>query len=557
VLYLVSSTQAGTNTTNLDQVYIEGGAMVGSVTNNRGVLVKTMQGTNQAAFVATGLTSSNRVHLLLGNYTLPTGAWGIYSGLSDASYLQGNLLLANATDDGVNKLQVTGAAKVTGQLTLGSTITNGTYTYTLPSATGTLALTSQIPTVSGTTNYISKFTGSTTLGNSLVYDDGTNVGISTNNPLYKLESVKDITYADNIVNGDAQFSVAGSTTRTKRMTFGYDTNSSNGFGFIKTGNQGIAYTPLYLNPSASGLAGGISIGYQPSAVTPPASGLVIQGNTIIGTTTDAGYKLDVNGTGRFANTITVTGTSNSKINLYSNFSGGNVGMSFFNTSNVENIYFNSANGSINCTGPVNGGAATFSSSVTATQFNAFNDRNYLARGSFRLTSSTNNASALDISVGDNTTYINGNYYGGGNDNTIIIGTYANLSNQLVLKPSGNVLIGTTTDNSGKLQVNGQAQANEFFSTTTLISIPSSATTIFTSTGLGGVWLVSYNVAGNPSQVGYAIVGNAFGSTLTLLASAAGSQTALSISGLNLQLSQSAGGSINTRVNVIKLATTYG
>ena len=140
VLYLVSSTQSGTTTTNLDQVYVEGGTMSGTVTNNRGVLVKTMQGTNQAAFVATGLTSSNRVHLLLGNYTLPTGAWGIYSALTDASYLQGNLLLGSATDDGVNKLQVTGATKITGQLTLGSTITNGTYTYTLPSATGTLAL---------------------------------------------------------------------------------------------------------------------------------------------------------------------------------------------------------------------------------------------------------------------------------------------------------------------------------------------------------------------------------------------------------------------------------
>ena len=144
VLYLVSSTQSGTTTTNLDQVYVEGGTMSGTVTNNRGVLVKTMQGTNQAAFVATGLTSSNRVHLLLGNYTLPTGAWGIYSALTDASYLQGNLLLGSATDDGVNKLQVTGATKITGQLTLSSTITNGTYTYTLPSATGTLSLTSDL-----------------------------------------------------------------------------------------------------------------------------------------------------------------------------------------------------------------------------------------------------------------------------------------------------------------------------------------------------------------------------------------------------------------------------
>jgi hypothetical protein len=35
---------------------------------------------------------------------------------------------------------------------------------------------------SGTTNYISKFTGSTTLGNSLVFDNGTNVGIGTVTP---------------------------------------------------------------------------------------------------------------------------------------------------------------------------------------------------------------------------------------------------------------------------------------------------------------------------------------------------------------------------------------
>ena len=88
-------------------------------------------------------------------------------------------------------------------------------------------------------------------------------------------------------------------------------------------------------------------------------------------------------------------------------------------------------------------AATFSSSVTATQFNAVNDRNFLARGSFRLTSPTNNASNLDISVWDNTTNINGNYYSGGNDNTIIIGTYAKYTNQLVLKPSGNIGIGVT------------------------------------------------------------------------------------------------------------------
>ena len=48
---------------------------------------------------------------------------------------------------------VTGTGKFSGILTLGSTISNGTYAYTLPSATGTLALTSDIPSVTGYVPY--------------------------------------------------------------------------------------------------------------------------------------------------------------------------------------------------------------------------------------------------------------------------------------------------------------------------------------------------------------------------------------------------------------------
>ena len=40
---------------------------------------------------------------------------------------------------------------------------------------------------SGTTNYISKFTGSTTLGNSLIWDNGTNVGIGNTNTSYTFD----------------------------------------------------------------------------------------------------------------------------------------------------------------------------------------------------------------------------------------------------------------------------------------------------------------------------------------------------------------------------------
>jgi len=151
----------------------------------------------------------------------------------------GNVSINNTND--TYKLDVTGTGRYTGQLRLESTITDGTNTYTLPSATGTLALTSQLTggtvtsvglssatsgvtigstpittsgtitlaiatasgsqqgllsstdwttfnnkqnaltnpvTGTGTTNYLPKFTGTSTIGNSQIFDNGTNVGIN-------------------------------------------------------------------------------------------------------------------------------------------------------------------------------------------------------------------------------------------------------------------------------------------------------------------------------------------------------------------------------------------
>jgi hypothetical protein len=96
--------------------------------------------------------------------------------------LDGNVGINTIANAGF-RLDVNGTGRYTGQLTLGSTITNGTYTYTLPSATGTLALTSNITSaISGTTNYVPKFTSANVIGNSLIYDNGTNVGIGTTSP---------------------------------------------------------------------------------------------------------------------------------------------------------------------------------------------------------------------------------------------------------------------------------------------------------------------------------------------------------------------------------------
>ena len=43
-----------------------------------------------------------------------------------------------------------------------------------------------VTSVQPTTNYLSKFTGNSTIANSLVYDNGTNVGIGTTAPVAKL-----------------------------------------------------------------------------------------------------------------------------------------------------------------------------------------------------------------------------------------------------------------------------------------------------------------------------------------------------------------------------------
>jgi hypothetical protein len=94
---------------------------------------------------------------------------------------------------------------------------------------------------SGTTNYISKFTGSTTLGNSQIFDNGTNVGIGTATPGYKLE-----------VNGTTKITATFGAELSPALTSG---NWSTTGGMVVSGS--IAYT-----------AGTIATATPVTAITP-------------------------------------------------------------------------------------------------------------------------------------------------------------------------------------------------------------------------------------------------------------------------------------------------
>jgi hypothetical protein len=240
----------------------------------------------------------------------------------------------------------------------GSFTGTATYGLAVDSSGNIIEVTSTIDG-SGTANYVTKWQDANTLTNSVIYDNGTNVGIGTTSPTNKLEvdggssavtlrvsttntsngvsalvlsnssksafndgmkmahgggftNITDLA-GTNIMTWDmsntrvgigttapyaklsvvqdisttaefgsfGQFTIQGATNVNKILSFGF--NTATDAGFIQAMVNGVSYNNLLLNARG--------------------------GNVLIGTTTDSGFKLDVNGTGRFTSRLTVNATS--------------------------------------------------------------------------------------------------------------------------------------------------------------------------------------------------------------------------------------------------------
>jgi hypothetical protein len=127
-------------------------------------------------------------------------------------------------------------------------------------ADGSVSTLTNPVTGTGTTNYLPKFTGASTIGNSIVFDNGTNIGIGTATPTnygasYRTLQLDATSFPvlNLSASGVNQFLIVGSTTETLLGTFTntpliFYTNSVPQMRITQGGNVGIGTTVFPFNP---------------------------------------------------------------------------------------------------------------------------------------------------------------------------------------------------------------------------------------------------------------------------------------------------------------------
>lgn len=331
-------------------------------------------------------------------------------------------------------------------------------------------------TGTGTANYLPKWTSSSVLGNSLVYDDGTNVGIGTTSPSGKLDvnGTFRATLLGNSAYGLTISTAASGHTTLDKIGSGADLQltSTRHLLLNPTSNLGVnvplTYSPrtklsvvgpnatiptlgtvglsqfsvLSGNPDGTyGLIFGVTgsgISYvQNSYVDGTATAFAISlqpsgGNFLIGTSTDAGYKLDVNGTAVIRGTLYV-GTTYTGLT----FSGADCNI-FNNGGSAGNISFSLGGNKYLNIDQITGSSSGFSSGT----YNTF-----LTNRTYAWSSGTAISNVFNISptINNTSTYsgtFRGLYYNP--TLTSLTGT----THRAIETVTGDVIFGSTSGNVG-------------------------------------------------------------------------------------------------------------
>jgi hypothetical protein len=408
-LYGIGLSMTGTSGDIIGSVATTGKALRGTATTGFGVYASSTTG--QAIYAESTGTGGSAV-----NGTAANGIGGYFFNNSTtfatlyvSNFGSGNL--ANFSNSAGTKFTINNAGN----------LGNGTYTYTLPSATGTLALTSDLsaylPLTGGTLS--NNLTISASTGNSPLRFTSTTASSKTG---YLYADATTIGICD-VLNGGA--GVGGiffnSTTKEALIL----NNGSVSLSIASTGaatfsSTGTANSIFIGGISASGGYGVVSL----NGTNAEGQYIGIAGGGTGGTDKALYYQ-----SGNGGSHIFRTGDGTSYTERMRITSGGNVGIGTTSPTQKLHLYGSGAN----------------------TQ-------------SILLESSIANANAYVIMKNTGKSYITGLSYDIGPNNYLIYDETA-AATRLAITSGGNVLIGTTTDNGAKLQVQGSGLVATFNDTT--------------------------------------------------------------------------------------------
>lgn len=264
---------------------------------------------------------------------------------TDRSWSVGTVTSISGTGT-VSGLTLTGTVTGSGSLTLGGTLslTSGQITtglgYTPVPNTRTLTINGTSYDLSadrswtistgisgsGTTNYLAKFTGSTSVGNSLVYDNGTNVGIGTTSPVaisnYTTLDVRGTNgsllymglagataglrligegtdgYIDNLTTGGSLLFRTNNATERMRITSGGNVGIGTSSPSAKLdiqGNTSTTGTTIYKDGSTSIMLSGRDADFYGGSNSD--GGIFVYGNNKLHLSTNSARRLTVDGSG--------------------------------------------------------------------------------------------------------------------------------------------------------------------------------------------------------------------------------------------------------------------
>jgi hypothetical protein len=281
---------------------------------------------------------------LTGGLTGTTGAFTSSGGSNtfDITHSSGSGIALNITKGGngeglyLNKTSGTGnAATIIGTLNATTLVKSGGTSTQYLMADGTTSTLTNPVTGTGTTNYVSKWTGTSTQAISQIFDDATNVGIGTTTMPQKLTIAGSVS-----ASGRYVVSSTGATGSTDISYGSFNSGSwvntpSGTTGYLAiNGGSAIAYSSTQIIQSLSGVeqtrltSTGLGIGTNVPAYkldvtgtlrnTTGAAFATSSGNVLIGTTTDATQKLQINGNVRIA---TIDSTATAMNMLYADATG--------------------------------------------------------------------------------------------------------------------------------------------------------------------------------------------------------------------------------------------